>query len=153
MVEDIRQGDVPGVRLRCRQQLAAPINVVWSWLTTTDLLERWLAQHVRPKPDSAGSLILTLVDEADAVCIAEAESLELEAPHRWVLSLQQTEPGWPVATQLAFELVATAEGCELSVSQSGFAHLPISDCLTIWESYRRRWRLALSRLAEAIANR
>lgn len=153
MVEDIRQGDVPGVQLRCRQQLAAPVRVVWPWLTTADHLERWLARHVQPKPDSAGSLILRLVDEAGVTCIAEAKSLELEAPHRWVLSLQQIEPQWPAATQLTFELVSTAEGCELSVSQNGFAHLPLSDCLTIWESYRRHWRLALARLAKAIANR
>ena len=42
---------------------------------------------------------------------------------------------------------ATADGTEISVLQKGFAHLPLSDCLTIWETYRRRWRAALTTLA------
>jgi hypothetical protein len=53
-----------------------------------------------------------------------------------------------VATRLTFELTPHGEGCELSVLQEGFEHLPLSDGLTIWEAYRRRWREALTRLAE-----
>jgi hypothetical protein len=34
------------------------------------------------------------------------------------------------------------------VLQEGFEHLPLSECLTIWEAYRRRWRKALACLAE-----
>jgi len=151
MVEDIWQGDVPGVQLRCRQQLAGPVEDVWPWLTTTERLERWLAHRVQADVGVQGALLLESVDEAGTALREEATTLELEAPHRWVLALQQTEPRWPVATRLTLELSPMEPGCELSVYQTGFAHLPLSDCLTIWESYRRRWRRALDRLAEAIA--
>lgn len=151
MVEDIRQGDVPGVQLRCRQRLSADVDEVWAWLTTTARLERWLAPRVQADFGPGGRLLLESVDEAGARRDEEAKTLEQEAPHRWVLTLQQIEPPWPAATRLTFELTSTREGCELSVHQTGFAHLPLSDCLTIWETYRRRWRTALARLAEEIA--
>jgi hypothetical protein len=34
------------------------------------------------------------------------------------------------------------------VLQQGFERLSLSVSLTVWESYRTRWRIALSRLAE-----
>lgn len=151
MADDIRQGDVPGVQLRCRQQLAAPVEEVWPWLVGIKRLERWFASRVQADVGPQGVLQLESVDEAGAASYQEATTLELEAPHRWVLAFLQTEPPWPAATRLTLELSPTESGCELSVYQTGFAHLPLSDCLTIWESYRRRWRLALARLAEAIA--
>lgn len=150
MVHDIRQGDVPGVQLRCQQQLAAPVEDVWPWLTTTERLERWLVPRVHADLGPRGNLLLESVDDTGVVRQEVAETLEQEAPHRWVLSFRQTEPPWPAATRLTIELTPVESGCELSVYQTGFAHLPLSDCLTIWESYRRRWRTALARLAEAI---
>ncbi len=76
-----------------------------------------------------------------------ATTLELVAPRRWVLSFERLDDGWETATRLTFELTAVGGGCELSVLQQGFEHLPLSRCLTIWETYRRRWRRALDALA------
>ena len=41
-------------------------------------------------------------------------------------------------------------GCEVDVLQQGFQRLPLSSGLTVWESYRRRWRTALERLAAVV---
>ena len=67
------------------------------------------------------------------------------------MTFQRLEAQWPTPTRLIFELTPNTNGTELSVLQTGFAHLPLSDCLTIWETYRRRWRTALARLAAALA--
>jgi hypothetical protein len=80
------------------------------------------------------------------------ESVELgtvlaaHAPRRLVATLRQ--PDWSAATRLQIDLSATESGCEISVLQNGFEHLPLSSSLTVWEAYRRRWRAALERLAQ-----
>ena len=37
-----------------------------------------------------------------------------------------------------------------TIVQRGFERLSLSRCLSVWELYRRRWRLALVRLAAAV---
>ena len=78
-------------------------------------------------------------------------TLEVTVGRCWALAFERLDDGWETATRLTFELTALDEGCELSVLQQGFEHLPLSRCLTIWESYRRRWREALAVLAAAVA--
>ena len=58
------------------------------------------------------------------------------------MAFERLDDGWQTATRLTFELTPRQGGCELSVLQQGFEHLPLSRCLTIWEAYRRRWRRA-----------
>lgn len=147
MMEPIRQGDIPGVQLRCRQELAIPVTEAWSWLTQPDRLGQWLAARVIAEPGVAQGLRIETDDEDRGRLREEGATLELEPGRRWVLAFRQLEAGWPVATRLTFEISSVGDGSELSVLQQGFEHLPLSDCLTIWESYRRRWRQALSRLA------
>jgi hypothetical protein len=69
----------------------------------------------------------------------------------WALSWERLEAGWPGKTRLTLRLHPTPSGCELDVLQQGFQRLPLSLCLTAWESYRRRWRDSLARLALAAA--
>jgi len=147
MVEDIRQGDIPGVQLRCRQQLAATPEEVWKWLTEPGRLERWLAQRAEITPGPKASLLLESQDTGGEVYREQAQTMAWEPPSRWVLDFQRLDAGWTHATRLTLELTPNPAGTDLSVLQTGFAHLPLSDCLTIWETYRRRWRTALSRLA------
>ncbi|MES1243123.1 MAG: hypothetical protein ABUT39_16040, partial [Acidobacteriota bacterium] len=52
------------------------------------------------------------------------------------------------ATRLTLRVHAAGSGSEVDILQDGFQRLPLSNCLTIWEAYRRRWRDALARLAE-----
>jgi uncharacterized protein YndB with AHSA1/START domain len=148
MPEPIRQGDIPGVQLRRRQLLPVDIDTAWSWLTEPDRLGRWLA--VETWIDQGPPIVLHLetVDEDGAQLHELGTTLDRDRPRLWSLAFQQRDAGWPVATRLTFELVPHGDGCELSVLQEGFEHLPLSDCLTIWEAYRRRWREALTRLAE-----
>ena len=149
MVEAIRQGDIPGVQLRCRRPLPIPPQEAWSWLTETRLLERWLAIRVEVEPGPRGSLRLEDVEAGEPV-EETADTLDIQPTERWVLAFRRASDGWPEATLLTLELAPLDEGCELSVLHEGFEHLPLSDCLTIWESYRKRWRGALERLAEAV---
>lgn len=155
MVEAIRQGDIPGVQARCRQELAAAPAAAWRWLTEPALLGKWLAAEVEADPRRGEVLVLRGRTEAGDELVEEATLLESEPPGRRVLALRRTRPAWQVATRLTLELAArpaaAGGGAELSVLHEGFEHLPLSEGLTLWEEYRRRWRAAAARLAERLA--
>jgi len=152
MVEQIRQGDIPGVQLRCRHLLAAPVHEVWAWLTETERQSRWLADRVELESGSETALLLESGEPAGDSQRERLVSVTTDPTRKWVLDLQNLDGTWPVPTRVAFELTATPDGTEISVFQTGFAHLPLSECLTIWESYRRRWRTALTTLADLLAS-
>lgn len=152
MVEQIRQGDIPGVQLRCRHLLAAPVHEVWAWLTETERQSRWLADRVELESGSETALLLESGEPAADSQRERLVSVTTDPTRKWVLDLQNLDGTWPVPTRVAFELTATPDGTEISVFQTGFAHLPLSECLTIWESYRRRWRTALTTLADLLAS-
>jgi uncharacterized protein YndB with AHSA1/START domain len=148
MVEAIRQGDIPGVQLRCRQQLAASPATAWSWLTEPSRLAQW-AGRARLEGGPEGGLELE-TDGGEGPVRERGRTLEIVTGQRWVLAFERLGDGWESPTRLTLELTASGDGCELSVLQKGFEHLPLSRCLTIWESYRRRWREALAVLAAVV---
>jgi uncharacterized protein YndB with AHSA1/START domain len=144
--EAIRQGDIPGVQLRRRVALSRPAAVVWNCLLRAELVERWLCAAAHMPVDAGGGFEWRGAEELGEECVEHGELLRSEPCRRLVLSLRQ--PGWPAQTRLELELAGDADdGCELSVLQHGFEHLPLSDSLTVWETYRDRWRGALTRLA------
>lgn len=161
-MEAIRQGDIPGVQLRRRQALPLPVDEAWRWLAETERLAQWLAAAVRREGEGVGSP-LWLEGPAPVAAPGGApgtgsdlwrergRTLAADPPHRWVLAWQRLEAGWPVTTRVSLELHPAPSGCELDVLHQGFERLPLSSCLTIWEAYRRRWRLACERLAAAVA--
>ena len=151
MVEAIRQGDIPGVQLRCRQRLAVPPAVAWRWLTEPRLLASW-AGRAGIEGGLEGTLELTW-EEGTTTVRERGRTLEIDIGRLWALAFERLEDGWERSTRLVFELTAEGDGSELSVLQQGFEHLPLSRCLTIWESYRRRWRRALTRLVESLESR
>jgi len=147
MTEAIRQGDIPGVQLRCRQALPLPPEEAWLWLVEPPRLARWLADDAEVEPGPRGSLALV-----GAGGVRErGTTLEYAPPRRWVLAFERLDAGWGAATRLALEIHPRAGGSELDVLQSGFQRLPLSIGLTVWESYRARWRSALARLAAVAA--
>ncbi len=152
MVEAIRQGDIPGVQLRCRQRLAVPADRAWKWLTTPELLVRWAADRAEVRQEAGASLLLERAGVEAAPVRELGDTLELSAPRRWSLAFRRLDSGWQAATRLTLALTDTADGCELDIFHEGFEHLSLSSCLTVWEEYRRRWREAASRLADEIVD-
>jgi uncharacterized protein YndB with AHSA1/START domain len=160
-VEAIRQGDIPGVQLRRRQALPVAAEEAWRWLVEPARLARWLASTARLVGEGEGGGAALLLEEAAPPWEGGAagawrergRTLEAEPSRRWVLAWERLEAGWPVATRVVVTLHATAGGCELDVLHQGFERLPLSSCLTVWEAYRRRWRVALERLAQAVEGR
>ena len=150
MVEQIRQGDIPGVQLRYRHLLAAPVQEAWAWLTEIERQSLWLAARAELESGSQGALLLESTDPAGNRQRERLVSVTTDPHRKWVLDLQNLDGTWPVSTRVTFELTAALDGTEISVLQTGFAHLPLSDCLTIWETYRRRWRTALTTLADLL---
>jgi hypothetical protein len=158
MVEAIRQGDIPGVQLRCRQPLACPVAEGWQWLREPGRLKRWLASGAELSAadelsgqGAAEQLRLTGRDDQGTVFEEIGQTRSLIVQRRWILAFRRADKNWPAVTDLTFDLRALEAGCELSVLQHGFQRLPLSTCLTTWEAYRRRWRTALGRLEEAVA--
>ena len=150
MVEQIRQGDIPGVQLRCRIKIAASPSEIWPWLTEPSNLGQWVADRAIPEPPPDDAMTFETSESTGDLVRERIITLEVREPDRLVLNLQQLDARWPVPTRVTFELTDVDGATEVSVLQEGFAHLPLSDCLTIWETYRRRWRTALQRLAEAV---
>lgn len=151
MVEAIRQGDIPGVQVRCRQPLPLRPEEAWRWLVEPEGLTRWLGDRAEVEPGAGGGLTIACDDEEGQALEERGRTLEISPPERWVLSYQRGGAGWPAATRLTLEILPAPGGCELSILQHGFQHLQLSACMTIWEFYRRRWRRALERLARACA--
>lgn len=150
--EAIRRGDIPGVQLRCRGCVPAGSGETWRRLTEPAGLRLWLASEVEAGASAAADLELAFATGSDAPGKVELRTLEISPGTRWVVAWEEREAGWPVATRLTFALGGDTAGCRpaetpVSVFQQGFEHLPLSDCLTIWERYRRFWRAALDRLA------
>lgn len=142
MPEAIRQGDIPGVQLRRRQALAVSPEEAWPWLVEPDRLALWLADEAEMEEEG----VLRLTGEGWG---ERGRTLEIVPPKLWILSFERLGAGWTSATRLTFRIHATGGGsCEVDVLQDGFQRLPLSTCLTFWETYRHRWRDALSRLAQ-----
>ena len=53
----IRQGDIPGVQLRRRQDLAVPAEEAWRWLVEPAKLALWLAREAEVVEGEGGSLL------------------------------------------------------------------------------------------------
>lgn len=144
MAEAIRQGDIPGVQLRRRQALAVSPGEAWRWLSEPDRLAVWLAARAEL---AQGELLLTGEGFRE-----RGTTIEIVPPKLWVLAFERLDSGWSSATRLTLRVHPLAAGSEVDVLQDGFQRLPLSACLTVWETYRRRWRDALSRLAEVAVN-
>ena len=140
MAEAIRQGDIPGVQLRRRQTLAISPDEAWRWLSEPDRLILWLAGQAEMAEGE-----LTLSGEGFR---ERGRTIEIVPPKLWVLAFERLGSGWTSATRLTMRVHALPAGSEVDVLQDGFQRLPLSVCLTVWETYRHRWRDALSRLAE-----
>jgi uncharacterized protein YndB with AHSA1/START domain len=147
MPEMIRQGDIPGVQLRRRQDLAVPQEEAWRWLVEPDKLALWLGREAEVVEGPGGSLLLT----SDAGERERGRTVEVVPPRLWVMSFERLDAGWPAATRLTLRLHripgGLPGGSQIDVLQDGFQRLPLSAGLTIWEAYRLRWKNALQRLA------
>ena len=146
--EPIRQGDIPGVQVRLRGELPAPVDEVWRWLTDPVRMERWLGAVAER---SATELTLTTRAAEGAPLRELLATRERHPPRLWSAALRRLDSDWQAATLVTFELRPRPSGCELSILQQGFQQLTLSTCLTEWELYRRRWRGALRRLERALA--
>lgn len=149
MVEAIREGDIPGVQLRRRQGLALSPEEAWRWLVEPEKLALWLAEEA--EVEGGPTLLLRgtapRVDPPVAPWRERGRTLEIDPPRVWVLAFERLDAGWPATTRLTLRLHPAPGGCEVDVLQQGFQRLPLSIGLTVWESYRTRWRSALARLA------
>lgn len=144
-MEAIRQGDIPGVQLRRRQDLTLPPAEAWRWLTEPEKLVLWLAREAEVDPGPGGEI--RLLGGEEPAWRERGRTVELAPPGLWVLSFERLDCGWPAATRLTLRLHAAPAGSQIDVLQDGFQRLPLSTCLTVWETYRLRWKDALTRLA------
>ena len=144
MPEAIRQGDIPGVQLRRRQDLTLSPAEAWRWLVEPEKLVLWLAREAEVDPGPSGGLRLLC---GEPPWQEQGRTVELAPPALWVLSFERLDAGWPAATRLTLRLHAAPSGSQIDVLQDGFQRLPLSIGLTVWEAYRLRWREALTRLA------
>ncbi len=156
-MEAIRQGDIPGVQLRRRQVLPVAVEEAWRWLVEPERLVEWLA--ARASLEGTGSAAVLTLEAPSPVPAAtpapglwreRGRTLEWAPPSRWVLAWERLEAGWPAATRVVLVIHPAAGGSELDVLHQGFERLPLSVCLTVWESYRHRWRQAFERLAASL---
>jgi uncharacterized protein YndB with AHSA1/START domain len=151
--EPIRQGDIPGVQLRRRQDVGLPPEEVWRWLVEPDRLTLWLAREANVVAGPGGALELAGTGDPEETepssWCERGRTVEIAPPKLWVLSFERLDAGWPAATRLTIRVHRVPGGSQVDVLQDGFHRLPLSTGLTVWESYRLRWKNALARLAAA----
>jgi uncharacterized protein YndB with AHSA1/START domain len=147
MAEMIRQGDIPGVQLRRRQDLAVPPEEAWRWLVEPDKLVLWLGREAEVVEGAGGSLALIGGLTGDGGERERGRTVEVVPPRLWVMSFERLDAGWPAATRLTLRLHSLPGGSQIDVLQDGFQRLHLSAGLTIWEAYRLRWKNALQSLA------
>jgi len=145
-MEAIRQGDIPGVQLRRRQELVLPPSEAWRWLVEPEKLARWLAREAEVEPGPSGEIRLR---GGEPLWEERGRTVELAPPVLWVLSFERLGAGWGAVTRLTLRLHPVPGGSQIDVMQDGFQRLPLSIGLTVWETYRLRWKEALARLAAA----
>ncbi|MGX7673014.1 SRPBCC domain-containing protein [Plantactinospora sp. DSM 117369] len=100
--------------IRTTVELRHPPERVWRALTDRELLPKWFAS-IEPRPTSISRFELRPVDLPELDELIVIELIEVDRPHRMVL--RWPEEGQP--TRLECELTPTAEGCRLTVVQSG----------------------------------
>jgi uncharacterized protein YndB with AHSA1/START domain len=151
--ELIRQGDIPGVQLRRRQDLPLSPEEAWRWLVEPDKLVRWLAQEAQVEEGPGGALHLTgdPVEPGMEGRRERGRTVEIAPPKLWVMSFERLDAGWPAATRLTLRLHRAPGGSQIDVLQDGFQRLSLSTGLTVWEAYRLRWKNALSCLLAAVS--
>lgn len=152
MTEPIRQGDIPGVQLRRRQDLALSPEEAWRWLVEPAKLALWLAREAAVVAGPGGSLeLLGTGDpgESEPWGRERGRTVDVAPPNLWVMAFERLDAGWTAATRLTVRLHRVPGGCQIDVLQDGFHRLPLSTGLTVWEAYRLRWKNALARLAAA----
>lgn len=148
-MEDIRQGDIPGVQLRRRLVISSrQPQEVWPFLAQPELLASWAASSLRSDPDAPDKTVLERYT-GESLIIEEVEVLSAEEPTTLVMGLRQIDGAGNPATIVTLGLTQVDAGCEVMVFQEGFQQLPLSSCMTAWELARVRWTEALERLAEA----
>jgi uncharacterized protein YndB with AHSA1/START domain len=140
MPEAIRQGDVPGVQLRRRREVALPLEELWPWLVEPERLARWLADEIAV--DGAALRLASPGRRAE-----RAEMLEQEPPR--LLRFTFERDGWGASTRLTLRLHRVLAGAEVDLFHEGFHRLPPALSLPLWEEHRKRWESALDRLAAA----
>jgi uncharacterized protein YndB with AHSA1/START domain len=153
MSEMIRQGDIPGVQLRRRQDLSVTPEEAWRWLVEPEKLALWLAHEAQVAGGPEGSLELAGTGdpavEDSGSWRERGRTVELLPPKLWVMSFERLDAGWPAATRLTLRLHRIPGGSQIDVLQDGFHRLPLSTGMTVWEAYRLRWKNALFRLAQS----
>ncbi|MEE6260066.1 SRPBCC domain-containing protein [Plantactinospora sonchi] len=100
-------------QIRTSVDLRHPADRVWQALTDRELLPKWFAS-VEPRPSSISRFDLRPVDLPELAERITVELVELDAPRR--IELRWPESGQ--RTRLVCELTPTADGCQLTVTQS-----------------------------------
>lgn len=156
MPYEIRQGDIPGIQLRCDRRYAVSAASLWEWLVDPERMRLWLADEIE---EGSEGLRFVSTAEDGAPLVERGRTLVRDERRLWVLAFDRPDAGWAMSTELRFELTdgrpaaddpQGGEACGLDVLHRGFERLALSSCLSVWEMYRRRWRGALERLATAI---
>ena len=144
MPYEIRQGDIPGIQLRCDRRFGVSAATLWRWLSEPARMRRWLAEQVEEDP---GEVRLTSRAEDGSPLVERGRTVERRDGRLWILAFERLDDGWEMATELRFELTP-GEDSRLTVLQRGFERLSLSRCLSVWELYLRRWRQPLAQLSD-----
>lgn len=126
-----------------------PAEIAWRWLTEPALATKWLAERVDGDFAMGGRVEFSSRDMDGGSLQESGEIVAFRPARRCVLHFRRSHRKWDSLTKVTLEIFPRGSSCEISVFHEGFEYLSLSECLTFWEFYRRRWRSALTRLAAA----
>lgn len=134
----------PSPRIRLERRIAAPPQVVFRYLTESDLWARWQGDSAELEPVVGGRFRVTMAEGPTA----EGRYLAIEPHERVVISW-----GWrdypdlpPGASRVEFELRPDGDGTILRLTHTD---LPVAEV----EIHRRGWRHFVPRLVRRASAR
>lgn len=132
------------------QDIAAPIELVWTCLTDADALAQWFGTHMHLDARAGGGFIETWRNGNRAVT-TRGTVLHIEPPHRLDLSWQDDD--CPVATRVSIALESCGTSTRLTLCHSGWSALGTAGAV-LAQAHRAGWAAHLDALrqhAEAAA--
>jgi uncharacterized protein YndB with AHSA1/START domain len=127
----------------CERVIPAPVDLVWSLISTADGLNRWMSVDATVELEVGGTITWT----HDNGWVVAGEFREIAPMRRLVFTYGWAEGGFPVplgSSVVTIELAAAGDATHLSVRHDGLTP-------AMAEQHTEGWAMFVERLAAAFA--
>jgi uncharacterized protein YndB with AHSA1/START domain len=128
-------------------EIPAPVEVAWVYITETAHLRCWWNDGVQLDPVIGGTFSEPWTDAAGRPMVTSGKVLSLKKFQELRLSWSDEGCGWPVETEVTFELEETPRGTRLTLTHGGWQGFRENDRDHLVDMHRQGWSEHLRNLA------